>query len=176
MKEEPFMDFLKLSQSRYSCRKMSDKPVEQEKIDRIIAAAIAAPTAKNNQPYKLWLFKSEEAMAKLKETTHFTFGAKIVLAVGVKKSDAFIRPFDQKNYGEIDGAIIATHIMLAIEAEGLASTWVGYFDAPKLQELFPQMKEFEMIALFPIGYAAEDAKPSPRHTERRAVEDVLEVL
>ena len=65
--------------------------------------------------------------------------------------------------------------MLAIQAEGLASTWVGSFDAPKLQELFPQMAEYEMIALFPIGYA-DDAKPSPRHTERRAVEDAVEIL
>ena len=170
------MDFLELVKARYSCRKISDKPVEPEKIDRILASAIAAPTAKNNQPYKLWLFKSEEAMEKLKETTHFTFGAKIVLAVGAKKSDAFVRPFDQKNYGEIDGAIIATHIMLAIVAEGLASTWVGYFDAPKLQQLFPQMADYEMIALFPIGYAAEDAKPSPRHLERRSVDQAVEVL
>lgn len=170
------MDLLSLSKARYSCRKISDKPVEQEKIDRIIATAISAPTAKNSQPYKLWLFKSDEALEKLKQTTHFTFGASIVLAVGAKLSDAFTRPFDNKNYGEIDAAIVATHIMLAIQAEGLASTWVGYFDAPKLQELFPQMAEYEMIALFPIGYAAADAKPSPRHTDRRAVEDAVEIL
>ena len=170
------MDMLELSKHRYSCRKLSDKPVEQEKLDRIIATAIAAPTAKNLQPYKLWLFKSEEAMEKLKETTHFTFGAKVVIAVGAKPSDAFVRPFDQKNYGEIDGAIVATHIMLAIEAEGLNTTWVGYFDAPKLQQLFPQMADYEMIALFPIGYAADDAKPSPRHAERRSVDQAVEVL
>ena len=170
------MDLLTLSKHRYSCRKLSDKPVEQEKIDRIIATAISAPTAKNNQPYKLWLFKSDEAMEKLKETTHFTFGAKIVIAVGAKPSAGFVRPFDDKNYAEIDGAIIATHIMLAIEAEGLNTTWVGYFDAPKLQQLFPQMSEYEMIALFPIGYAAADAKPSPRHEDRRSVEEVVEVI
>ncbi len=170
------MDLLELSKARYSCRKISDKPVEQEKIDRILATAISAPTAKNNQPYKLWLFQSEEALEKLKMTTHFTFGANIVLAVGAKPSDAFVRPFDNKNYGEIDAAIVATHILLAIQAEGLASTWVGYFDAPKLQELFPQMAEYEMIALFPIGYAAADAKPAPRHFERRSVEDAVECL
>lgn len=170
------MDFVKLSKSRYSCRRITDKPVEQEKLDRILAAALAAPTAKNLQPYKLWLFKSEEAIEKLKQTTNYTFGAPIMIAVGVKPSEAFTRPFDGKNFADVDGSIIATHIMLAVEAEGLATTWVGYFDAPKLKELFPQMAEYEMIAIFPIGYAHEKAVPSNRHAERRSVEEAVEVL
>ena len=170
------MDLLTLSKHRYSCRKLSDKPVEQEKIDRILETAISAPTAKNNQPYKIWVFQSAEAMERLKETTHYTFGAKTVIAVGGKPSDAFVRPFDGKNFVDIDAAIVATHILLAVEAEGLNTTWVGYFDTPKLKELFPQMADYEMIALFPIGYAAEDAKPTNRHFERRSVEEAVEVL
>ncbi len=170
------MDLLSLSKARYSCRKISDKPVEQEKIDRIIATAISAPTAKNLQPYKLWLLKSEEALENFKQACHFTFGAKILIVVGAKPSDAFVRPFDGHNFADIDAAIIATHIMLAVEAEGLNSTWVGYIDTPKLKELFPQMSEYEIVAAFPIGYAADDAKPSPRHFERRSVEQAVEVL
>ena len=68
------MNFLELVKARYSCRKMSDKPVEKEKLNQIIEAAIAAPTAKNLQPFKIWVLKSDEAMEKVKQTTHFTFG------------------------------------------------------------------------------------------------------
>ncbi|MBO4779992.1 MAG: nitroreductase family protein, partial [Selenomonadaceae bacterium] len=67
----------------------------------------------------------------------------------------------------------ATHMMLAIQDEGLGTTWVGYFDAPKMQELFPEMKEYELIAIFPVGYPAESAKPSVRHEERRSLDDVV---
>lgn len=167
------MDFLELAKARYSCRKLTDKAIEPEKIDRILAAAIAAPTAKNFQPYKIWKVTSEESFDKIKQVTNYTFGAKLALVVGVKKEDAFTRPFDGLNYGHIDGAIIATHIMLAIQAEGLRSTWVGYFDAPKLQELIPEMQGYDLIAMFPIGYPAEDAKPSIRHEERRAVSEAV---
>ena len=170
------MKFTELVKARYSCRKMSDKPVEQEKLNQVLQAAIAAPTAKNLQPYKIWVIKSNEAMEKLKETTHFTFGAETVLVVGGNPNEAFVRPVDGKNFVEIDATIVATHLMLAIEDAGLATTWVGMVDEPKLKELFPQMKDYNIVAVFPIGYAAEDAKPSPRHTERRSPNEAVTVL
>ena len=170
------MNFLELVKARYSCRKLTDKPVEADKVERILQAAIAAPTAKNIQPYKLWKVASKEAMDKLKQTTHFTFGAELALIVGVKRDGAFVRPFDGVNFAQIDGAIVATHIMLAVQAEGLGTTWVGYFDAPKMQELFPEMKDYELIAVFPIGYPADDAKPSNRHEDRRQISDAVTEL
>ena len=118
------MDFLKLAQERYSCRKLTDKAIEPEKIERILQAAIAAPTAKNLQPYKIWKITSAESMAKVKKATNFIFGAGMALIVGVKKSEAFTRPFDDLNFAQIDGAIVATHIMLAVKAEGLDTTCV----------------------------------------------------
>ena len=48
----------------------------------------------------------------------------MALIVGVKKSEAFTRPFDDLNFAQIDGAIVATHIMLAVKAEGLDTTCV----------------------------------------------------
>jgi nitroreductase len=49
------MSFLDLVHERFSCRKFDSKPVEQEKIDKIIDAAMAAPTACNMQPFKVWI-------------------------------------------------------------------------------------------------------------------------
>ena len=169
-------NFLELAKARYSCRKLTDKAIEPEKIDRILQATIAAPTAKNIQPYKIWKLSSTDAIDKLKQTTNFTFGANLALVVGVKYDEAFTRPFDKVNFAQIDGAIVATHIMLAVQAEGLGTTWVGYFDAPKMQELFPEMNDYELIAVFPIGYPADDAKPSNRHEDRRQISDAVTEL
>ena len=171
-------NFLELAKERYSCRKLTDKPIEPEKIERILKAAVVAPTAKNLQPYKIWKVTSAEGMKKIQEVAKFPFVKEVnlVLVVGVDKESAFTRPFDNLNYGDIDGSIIATHIWLAIQDEGLGSTWVGYFDAPKLQELISEMKGYSLIAIFPIGYPAEDAKPSNRHEERREIsETVIEI-
>lgn len=172
------MEFLELAKARYSCRKLSDRAVEPEKVARILDAAIAAPTAKNVQPYKIWKVTSPAALEKIQQVAKFPFvqQSKVVLVVGTKAEGAFVRPFDNKNYAEIDGAIVATHIILAVQAEGLGTTWVGYFDAPKLQELIPEMAGYELIALFPLGYPADDAKPAPRHFERRAVAEAVAEL
>ncbi len=170
------MGFLELAKARYSCRKLTAKEIPSEKIDRILQAAISAPTAKNLQPYKIWKVATPAAMEKLKQTTHFTFGAELALIVGIKYDNAFVRPFDNVNFAQIDGSIVATHIMLAVQDEGLGTTWVGYFDAPKLQELFPEMKDYELIAIFPIGYPADDAKPSNRHEERRNISEIVTEL
>ena len=167
------MNFLELSKARYSCRKISDKPVEADKLDYIFQAAIAAPTAKNIQPYKVWVVKSDEAMNKIKQVTNFTFGAKTVLVVGGKTDEGFVRPVDGKNFTQIDATIVATHILLAIQDIGLATTWVGMVDEPKLKELFPQMKDYNIVAVFPVGYAADDAKPSPRHEDRKSKEEMI---
>ena len=115
-------------------------------------------------------------MEKVKQATHFTFGANTVLIVGGKADDAFTRPVDGKNFAEIDATIVATHLLLAIEDADLATTWVGMVEEDKLKELFPEMKDYNIVALFPLGYAADDSKPSPRHTERRSQDELVAVL
>ncbi len=167
------MSFLELAKARYSCRKLTAAAIEPEKIERILQTAVAAPTAKNLQRYTIWAIKSPEALDKLKQTTNYTFGAALAFVIGAKKDGAFDRPFDNKNFSEIDAAIVATHLMLAVQDEGLGTTWVGYFDAPKLQQLFPEMQDHELIAIFPIGYPAEGAKPSNRHEDRRPLKEVV---
>ncbi len=167
------MSFYELAKARYSCRKLTDAAIEPEKIERILQAAIAAPTAKNAQRYTIWAIKSPEAFDKLKQATPYTFGSALAFVVGAQKDGAFDRPFDNKNFSEIDAAIVATHLMLAIQDEGLGTTWVGWFDAPKMQELFPEMHGYELIAIFPVGYPAEGAKPHVRHEDRRPLKEVV---
>ncbi len=153
------MEFNELIRQRFSCRALSDREIPHDVLGRIFEAARLAPTAVNKQPFKVWAVESPEGRAKLAETTKFTFGAGVFLVVGAK-----------------DAAIAATHIMLAIHNEGLGSTWVGHFDAAKLKESFPQMTDYDLIAVFPVGYPAENGTPSPRHTQRKPAVDIIEVL
>ena len=161
------MDFLKLARERYSCRQLSDKKVEKEKLDKIIEAGILAPTATNAQPYKIWLIESTEAKEKLAKANRYQFGAGVFFVVGAKEDEAWVRKFDNHNFAEVDASIVATHMMLEITELGLA---------PLLKEEFPEMKGYELIAIFPVGYPATEAKPSERHTVRKTVEEAVSVL
>lgn len=53
--------------------------IEKEKLDRILEAGRMAPTAKNQQPYKIYVLQSEEVLKKLSTLTHCVYGAKTVL-------------------------------------------------------------------------------------------------
>ncbi len=165
-----------LAEKRYSCRKFSNKPVPQELVDQMIAAAAVAPTAVNTQPFKLWVMASDEAKETIRQVTDYSFGANNFIVVGARKEGAWTRSFDHHCFAEIDAAIVATHMMLQIYDLGLATTWVGYFNAAELKKRYPQMKDYELIALFPFGYAAEDAVPAPAHTKRKTSEELAEIL
>ena len=170
------MEFLELAKERFSCRSLKCTRIDKKLIDKIIEAGIAAPTAVNKQPYKIWFMQSPEAKERIKEVTRFDFNADTFLVVGSKEEEAWVRKYDGKNFADVDAAIVATHMMLEIQDLGLRTTWVGHFNAPKLKELCPQMNGYELIAIFPIGYAAEDGVPSERHEDRKSVEEVVQVL
>lgn len=167
-------DFLTLAHERFSCRKFSDKPVEEEKVAAILDAAVCAPTAVDKQPWHAWVIGDPEAVAKVNECTRFGFGAKTIIALGAKADAAWVRKYDGRNFADVDATIVGTQIMLAVQDLGLGTTWVGHFDAPALAQKFPQMEGYDLIALFPIGYPADDAEVNPMHLKRRPVEELVD--
>ena len=52
------MDFATLSAERYSLRKFSDRPVEEEKLRAVLESGRNAPTAHNNQPQRILVLRS----------------------------------------------------------------------------------------------------------------------
>lgn len=169
-------DFLSLAHERYSCRSFSDKPVEDEKIDALLEAAIAAPSAVNKQPWHAWVIKDPQLVARIPECTKFSFGAKVFVLIGSNKDEAWNRRFDGMNFADVDASIAATHIMLEAHDLGLGTTWVGYFDAPAMKKLIPETEPYNLVALFPLGYPADDATPAARHSERKGVDEMVDWL
>lgn len=170
------MKFEELAKKRYSCRNLSPKEIDKKLINTILETAISAPTAVNKQAFKIFIMESEESKKKIKEVSKWDFGAETFLIVASKNDDAWTRKYDNHNFGEIDASIVATHIMLQITDLGLETTWIGHFNAPRLKELCPEMKNYELIAIFPIGYPTEDAKPSDKHFQRKSKEELVEIL
>ena len=167
------MDFKDLLEKRYSCRMISDEKIDESLIKRILDVAIMAPTAVNKQPYKVFVMESDEAKNNIRAVTRHTFGANTFLVVGYKEDEAWTRKYDGRNFGDVDASIAATYIMLEICNLGLETTWVGHFDAEKLKDMCPEMKDYDLIAIFPIGYARDDSKPAGLHYERKSEEEIV---
>ena len=66
------MTFLELANKRYSARKYKDQPIEKEKLDQVLEAGRIAPTAKNNQPVKIYVLQSKEALESHSKTVRIS--------------------------------------------------------------------------------------------------------
>ena len=160
------MTFLELAEKRYSCRKFSDREVEEEKIEALLKAAQLAPTAVNFQPQRILVLTDKEKIKSLDENgcTRYTFNAPLMMVVCYDKGKSWKRSFDGKDEGIVDASIITTHMMLEAVELGLGSTWVGAFDPAKAREILEVPENYEIVSLLPIGYPAME--PSERHHKR----------
>ncbi len=167
------MSFNDLAEKRYSVRKFTSQEVEKEKLDYVLRAGQLAPTAVNFQPWRILVIDDRQGRAKLRDCTNYHFNAPVSLLVCSNSEEAWNRPFDGKNSGEIDCSIVTTQMMLAAADIGLGTTWVMYFDPAKTREAFDMPASLEPVALLVMGYPAEDAAPSPKHTERKPLEETV---
>lgn len=166
------MSYSELVHDRYSVRQFSDRPVTRETLADLLEDARVAPTATNAWPVRFLVLDSNEGMEKLAQCTKYTFSAPAAVIVLAVPSEAWVRPFDQDNAAVVDAAIVGTHFMLAVHDRGLGTTWVGYFDPAKLREVFAIPDTMVPVAVFPVGYPADDAHPSPRHAQRKELRDI----
>lgn len=160
------MNFLELVKERYSCRSFSDKMVEKEKLEKILEAGRLAPTGRNNQPQRILVLQEKTELEKLKECTPYGWNAPVMLIVCYDKEVSWKRKFDGKEGGEVDAAIVTTHMMLEIVNLGLGTTWIESFNEEKVREVYSIPDSYEIVAILPVGYKSDDAKPSDNHDKR----------
>ena len=79
--------FMRILESRYSCHAFSKVHVSESKLEMILEAGRMAPSAKNLQPTRVWVVRSEEALARLGTVTD-CYNAPIVLVVGCRNEEA----------------------------------------------------------------------------------------
>ena len=108
---------------RVSIRKFQDKPVEPEKIEKLLRAAMAAPSAGNQQPWEFYVVTNRDLIQKLAATSPYTSCAKNapVLIVSAYREDV-IFPM----YAQIDLSIANENLWLETDALGLGGVWLGF--------------------------------------------------
>ena len=167
------MDFLELSKQRFSVLEYEERPVEPEKIEKILEAGRCAPTACNNQPQRIWVVSDGEDRRKLARAVPSKYYVPAAFLVCYSKRECWVRPFDGKTSGEIDAAIVTTHMMLEAADLGLGSIWVMYWDPEKIKKEFALEDETEPVALLVVGYKAGTAKPRQGHLTKKKKEALL---
>jgi len=157
------MDFFKLISKRYSVRAYQSKPVEKEKLQKVLEAANLAPTAANRQPFRLIVIHTRGKEAELKRiySRDWFLQAPIVICACAVPSEAWSRR-DGKDYSEVDTTIAMDHLILAAADLGLGTCWIAAFDPEAAREMLGLPDDVEPVAFTPLGYPADEWKVKKR--------------
>ncbi len=173
--------FFDLAHYRQSDRAFDpNRPVEKEKIERILEAARMAPSACNSQPWHFIVVDNPElknevadaVSAKLLGMNHFTKQAQIHIVVVEEKvnlSSSLGGWIKDKYFAHLDIGIVAAHICLAAEDEGLGSCMLGWFNEKKVKKLLNIPDSKRVLLDIVIGYSNQEKKEKRRKTMEEIV-------
>ena len=156
---------------RTSIRRYTEQKVEDEKITQILKAAMAAPSAGNQQPWEFYVVTDEETVRRLSETSPyagFTKDAPLIIVPCYRTREDQLR---FKDYAEIDLGIATEHILLEADALGLGSTWRGIAPLQDRMDAVAAVLGTDVslrpFAIVSVGYPAEEKKYQDRYDESR---------
>ena len=119
------MDAIENIMSRKSVRSFSDKPIEEEKIEALMKAAMSAPSAMNRQPWEFYVVKSEEKKQAVIDAMPFgKYKSPIIIIPCTKEINGIPLAHDLM-YCDLGAA--TENILLAAHALGLGAVWCAVY-------------------------------------------------
>lgn len=143
--------------TRRSVRKYLDKAVEPEKIDRMLRAAMQAPSATNQQPWEFIVIDDRQTIDRLADFSPYAKmlpGAPLAVVI-LEKQGAKAPLFTEQDLGAA-----AQNMMLQLVEDGLGSVWMGVGRGTEretfLTEMFSLPETVKPFGVFAIGYPADE--------------------
>ena len=149
-------------ETRKSIRDYEKRPVEPEKLQRILEAGRLAPTALCSNATRFVVVDDPELMKKVQAACMGqALLGKAPMAVVVCSDSTRNMGCDQRA-STVDCSIALSFMMLAAAEEGLGTCWIGGFTQEPLKEALGIPAEYDVVALTPLGYPAEEGLPRNR--------------
>lgn len=174
--------FLKLVKQRQSVRKYTSQPVEPEKLERCLEAAVLAPSASNGQPWRFIVVNEPELVKKVAAETAgpmasfntFVSQATIIVAIVIEKMKTVTQigaHLKDREFALLDIGIAAEHFCLQATEEGLGTCMLGWFNERAIKNLLSIPKNKRIGLLITLGYAPEDYPV--REKRRKSIDEAV---
>ena len=146
---------------RNSCRDFASTPLTEEQTKAIVEAALAAPSARNLQPWHVTAVTDKafieeldkagmEVMAAQEDSTYYDRIMERGGKLFYNSPSMFVISSDGEEWSIIDSGILCQNIVLAAQSMGLASCIVGLLRVPLDG---PRGDDFKKRLKFPAGYS-----------------------
>jgi nitroreductase len=155
--------------SRRSIRKYTGEPVSDEDLHYFLEAAMAAPSAGNQQPWHFVVARDRatlDAIPDLHPHARMMKQAQAAILV-CGETEGLTHPHHMPH----DCSAATENILLAIESRGLGGVWLGVYPnedrVAGMRELFGVREPIVPFSLVAIGHPSETKPPSERYDESR---------
>jgi len=163
------MDTLEAIHTRRSIRQYQEKTVPEELVNEILRAAMAAPSACNQQPWEFVVIKDLELREKIPSVCQFA--QMIVDAPLAIMVCGNLKIETAQGYWVIDCAAATQNLLLAAHALGLGAVWTGVYPNEERMDGLTELLELpEYIlphSLVVIGYPSEQPPQQNRFKQDR---------
>lgn len=154
--------------SRRSVRKYKNTPVEKEKLNEVLKAAMYAPSACNKQPWHYILCTDRQVINKVRSIHPYASMLDSAPACIIVCGDSELEYADG-SYVQ-DCAASTQNILLAAKSLGLDTCWLGIYPTelePKFSELFKLPDTIKPFCAIAIGYGDEQKQKPDRFDENK---------
>lgn len=156
--------------TRTSVRDYEARPVEKEKIEKMLRAAMAAPTAMNKQPWHFVVVDQRNVLDALAGTNPYAkMLKKAPLAIVVCGNTDKMIEGGGRDFWIQDASAATENLLLAAHAMGLGAVWTGAYPSEercisisKVLSLSDNLVPLNMIV---VGYPAEHPQPKQKFKE-----------
>ena len=145
------MNIYEIIQTRRSVRSFREDLISEETLKKILEAARLAPTAQNDQNFKLVIVQDKEkrqALAKAADQRFIAEAPVIIVAVSLDPDD--VMDSDVPTYA-MDLAIVLDHITLAAVEEKLGTCWIGAFSQEETKKVLDIPEKYKIAGMMPLG-------------------------
>lgn len=164
------MDVFEAIRTRRSIRRYENRPVEKEKLLKILEAARLAPSAANHQPSSFIVVTDPKVRGSLRSAygQDWFINAPMIIVACASPEMAWVRS-DREEYWKVDVTIAMQSLILAAWEEGLGTCWIGAFREEEVKKALKVPPKVRVVAMTPLGYPAEKKGPV---TERKPLEEI----
>ena len=160
------MDFIL---TRRSVRKYTDQPVADESVTKLLKAAMAAPSAKNFQPWHFVVVRDRALLEAIAGASPYAGMARQAQLAIVVCANPDADP--QQTWWVQDCAAATENVLLAANALGLGAVWLGFYPREDRIEAARRIlgvpEPIIPFSVVPIGYPAENPGPADRYDPKR---------
>lgn len=157
---------LKAIATRTSVRSYTAQPIEEAKVEALLRAGMAAPTARNSQPWEFVVIRDTALINSVCQAPRDGSGIMPQLAIAVCGDMQRALPGAAQEYWVQDASAATQNILLAAHAMGLGAVWLGVYPiderVQKVSQALQLPSSVVPMCVIQFGYPGESPAPKDK--------------